>query len=314
MPRLLVLLAAVCFGTTGTAQAFAPEAASPAGVGAARIVLGGLLLALLAAGVHGRAVRGRFARPRDVAVVSVGALGVAAYQPAFFTGVERTGVAVGTLVALGSAPVLTGVLQWVVLRRRPTRRWALATVLAAAGVAVLALGTASGARIEPGGLLAAVAAGASYALYTLASKRLLDVGWPAEQVIGALFGAAAVLMLPVLLTTGTQWLATPRGAAVAVFLAVVPTAVAYVLFARGLRRLPAAETATLTLAEPVTAGALGLLLLGEPATWTFVVGAAVLVAGLVVLAVPAARPAPVPVPGQTGRATSTCCGPASPPR
>lgn len=291
MPRLLVLLAAVCFGTTGTAQAFAPASATPAGVGAARIVLGGLLLALLGIGVRGRGLR-RVSMPRDLGVVAVGALGVAAYQPAFFTGVERTGVAVGTLVALGSAPVLTGVLEWAVLRRRPSRRWALATVLAAAGVAVLALGTSSGARLEVGGLLAAVAAGASYALYTLASKRLLDAGWPPERVIGAVFGGAAVLLLPVLLAAGSSWLATPRGAAVAVFLAVVATALAYVLFARGLRRLPAAETATLTLAEPVTAATLGLLLLGEPATWSLAVGAVVLVAGLVVLAAPARERVP----------------------
>lgn len=290
MPRLLVLLAAVCFGTTGTAQAFAPDDASPSAVGAARVVLGGLLLALVALGAH-RTGPARVP-PRHLALVGVGALGVAAYQPAFFTGVERTGVAVGTLVALGSAPVLTGVLEWVVLRRRPTRRWAVATALAAGGVAVLALGTSPGAgldvsgRADVAGLLAALAAGAAYALYTLVSKRLLDAGWPAERVIGAVFGAAGVLLLPVLLASGTTWLGTPRGAAVAVFLAVVPTALAYVLFVRGLRRLPAADTATLTLAEPLTAGLLALVVLREPAGTGFWLGAVVLAAGLVLLSAP----------------------------
>lgn len=300
MPRLLVVLAAVCFGTTGTAQAFAPDGASPTSVGAVRIVLGGALLAALAAVVS----RGRPAFPasgrRDVAVVAVGVIGVAAYQPTFFTGVDRTGVAVGTLVALGSAPVLTGVLEWLLLRRRPTRRWVVATVLAGTGVALLALGAApGGARLEVTGVLASMGAGASYAVYTLASKRLLEEGWGTEPVMGALFGGAAVLMLPVLLATAPGWLATGRGVSTAAFLAVVPTALAYVLFARGLRRLPAADTATLTLAEPVTAGALGLVLLDEPAGRSFWVGAVVLVAGLVVLAAPRR-------PRQVTRATSTC--------
>ena len=40
MPRLLVLLSAVCFGTTGTAQALGPDAA-PVTVGAVRIAVGG---------------------------------------------------------------------------------------------------------------------------------------------------------------------------------------------------------------------------------------------------------------------------------
>ena len=54
--RLQVLLAAICFGTTGTAQAVGPGA-SPVAVGAARIVFGGLLLVLVA-----RALRVRLPR------------------------------------------------------------------------------------------------------------------------------------------------------------------------------------------------------------------------------------------------------------
>lgn len=286
MAKLLVLLAAVCFGTTGTAQAFAPTGASPTSVGAVRIVLGGALLALVAVGA---ARRTRWRRiswgRRDLAVTAIAALGVAAYQPAFFTGVQRMGVAAGTLVALASAPVFTGLLEWLLLRRRPSRRWTLATALAATGVAVLALGRPSaGGSPDLVGAAAALAAGTSYAVYTVASKRLLDLRWPAESVMGAVFGGAALLLLPVLLATDTRWLQGVEGASTAVFLAVVPTALAYVLFARGLRRLPAAETATLTLAEPVTAGLLGLLVLAEPATGAFWAGAAILVAGLTVLA------------------------------
>jgi DME family drug/metabolite transporter len=265
-------------------------------VGAVRIVLGGTLLALLALTMPRPPLTpwaGRWRWP-----VVIGAVGVAAYQPLFFTGVQRTGVAVGTLVALGSAPVLTGVVEWAVLRRRPARRWALATALAAGGVAVLALG-ASPSRVDAGGVLASVGAGASYAGYTLASKRLLDLHWEPERVVGSVFGAAAVVLLPVLLLTRTGWLWTPGGALTAGFLAVVPTAFAYVLFARGLRRLPAAETATLTLAEPVTAATLGLVLLGEPATAAFWAGSAVLLAGLLVLAVPGGR-----APARPARARS----------
>ena len=48
MARAQVLLAALCFATTGTAQALGPSGATPVGVGAARILVGGALLALLA--------------------------------------------------------------------------------------------------------------------------------------------------------------------------------------------------------------------------------------------------------------------------
>jgi DME family drug/metabolite transporter len=70
----------------------------------------------------------------------------------------------------------------------------------------------------------------------------------------------------------------------------VPTALAYVLFARGLRRLTPGETATLTLAEPLTATGLGVLVLGERPGAVAVAGAALVLAGLLALALPSRRP------------------------
>lgn len=298
----MVLLAAVCFATTGTAQALGPEGASPVAVGAVRIAVGAALLLLVAlhAGAHPLTVR-----PRRIVLVA--ALGVAAYQVTFFAGVRLTGVAVGTVVALGSAPVLTGVLEWLVLRRSPTPRWAAATGLATAGVAVLA---GTGAEVDPWGVLCALGAGASYATYSLASKALLDAGHAADAVMAAAFGLGAVLLLPSLLVVPVGWVLEPRGAAMALFLGLVPTALAYWLYARGLRRVPAAEAATLVLAEPATAALLGIVLLGEPFTASFAAGAALLVTAIAVLVrrpAPAATgeaPAPAgaaPEGGTTGR-------------
>src|SRR4051794_41195033 len=48
MARLQIVLAALCFGTTGTAQALGPDGIDPAAVGAARIACGGALLVLFA--------------------------------------------------------------------------------------------------------------------------------------------------------------------------------------------------------------------------------------------------------------------------
>jgi DME family drug/metabolite transporter len=90
--------------------------------------------------------------------------------------------------------------------------------------------------------------------------------------------------------SGPGWLATGGGLALVLFLGVVPTAVAYVLFARGLRALQASEAATITLAEPVTAAALGVGVLGERVTGGGALGAALVLGGLVLLALRPARP------------------------
>jgi DME family drug/metabolite transporter len=269
----------VCFGTTGTAQALGPDA-SAVTVGAVRVAVGAILL-LLAQRLVTREDGGRWARGPLVA----GALGVAAYQLCFFAAVKDTGVAVGTVVALGSAPALAGLGGWLLDRARPDRAWAAATGLACAGVALLAL-AGGGSEVSAPGVALAVGAGASYATFTLASKRLLDAGHGVEPVMAALFGVGAILLTPVLVLGDVAWAATPGGAAMALWLGAVPTAVAYLLFARGLRHLPANEVATLTLGEPVTAALLGAVVLGERPGAAALVGIVLILAGLAVLAVP----------------------------
>ncbi|MEI5583850.1 MULTISPECIES: EamA family transporter [unclassified Agromyces] len=324
---LLVLAAAVCFGTTGTAQALGPEA-DPLSLGAARILIGGGALAAIALAVHvagrrddatGTSVAptsGGHAGPARVsgavgarfgawAAVALGALGVLAYQPAFFAGTAANGVAVGTVVALGSAPVLTGVLDWVLRRRFPGRAWIAATALATSGVAVLAASTGTGpAAVDPLGVAASVGAGASYAVYTLAGKALLDRGWAPSASMGAMFGVAAAVSLPVLLSSDAAWLTTPEGLATALWLGLVTTTLAYLLFGAGLRGLAPATVSTLTLAEPLTATLLGVLVLQEQLPGTAVAGLLVLASGIVLLAVTSGRrmpPRPVAL-GVGGRA------------
>ncbi|SKC68799.1 DMT family transporter [Plantibacter cousiniae (nom. nud.)] len=295
LPVAAAILAAVCFGTTGTAHALLPIEVGSVAFGAARIVFGGALLVLVWAAFARRSggtrpPRTRVAelgRPALVVAVVIGTIGVTAYQPFFFLGVERNGVAIGTLTALGSAPAITGLLEWAIHRRRPSARWFLATIVAAAGVAVLSGVTGGGiGTVSVDGLLASVGAGASYALYTLCSKALIEHGWTPLGAMAALFGGAALVSVPILLTTETAWILTMPGALAVAWLALVNTVAGYLLFGYALGGLPASRVATLTLFEPLTATLLGILLLGESFGPSTVVGAALLVIGLAILVVP----------------------------
>jgi len=216
-----------------------------------------------------------------------GALGVVGYQLCFFAAVDATGVAVGTVVALGSGPAFAGLFGLVLHGDRPTRRWALATALAIGGATLLVLAGGDAANVDPGGVLLALGAGASYGLYTVTSKALLEAGHQPEGVMAAAFGLGAVLLSPILITQDAAWLTTPGGASLAIYLGLVPTAIAYVLFARGLQKLPAASVATLTLAEPLTAATLGVVILGERPGPIAGLGALMVLSGLLVLS---ARP------------------------
>lgn len=301
-PRLCVTVAAVCFGTTGTAQALGPDDARAVAVGSGRIALGGLLLALLAARATRRTATAAAvpAPRRPLGAFALAGACVAAYQLCFFAAVQQTGVAVGTVVAIGSGPAFAGLLAWVAARENPGRRWVAATALAAGGVTLLVLGGGS-ASVSATGVLLALGAGLGYASYTVIAKQLLAAGHTPEAVMGGAFGAGGLLLVPVLALTAGAWLTTAGGLALVAYLAVVPTALAYVLFARGLRELTAGETATLTLAEPLTAALLGAVVLGERPGAVAIAGAAFVLAGLLALAGgPAsdddAEPAPVGEP------------------
>lgn len=277
-----VLFAATLTGTAGTAGSFAPDLASAPAVGATRLFFGGigLLLALpLAGGDRTRAIR----LLRTSGGVTA-ALMAALYQLTFFAGVDRAGVAVGTLVAIGSSPIFVGLVAWAMFGERPTTGWWFSTAICIAGITLLSGDGALRADGDVAGVVLAVTAGGASAGLTVAAKRLIVAGAAPSEALGAGVGGGAVLVAPVLLATGAGWIASMRGIEVAMWLGLVSTASAYVLFGRGLRALPAGPVATLLLAESLVAAALGVIVLGETVHAVSVVGATLLLTGLVVQA------------------------------
>jgi DME family drug/metabolite transporter len=259
-------------------------------VGAARVIGGGLLLLLVS--LRGGALRRLMARgTRTRWLLVIAAAAAAVYQTAFFAATARAGVAIGTVVTIGAAPVFTGVLS-VVTRRpgRPGARWLAATAAAVAGCAMLVTGGHASAASAAGVALALLAS-CCYAVYAVTASYLITGGAQDRAVIGAIFGGAAVLLLPVLLTSPMGWVATGPGLAVAAYLAVLTTALAYLLYARGLRTTAVTTATTLGLAEPAVAAVLGLALLGEHLTAAGLAGLGILAISLVITAWPARRTA-----------------------
>lgn len=278
-----ILAAAALWGTTGTASSLAPSAAPAAAVGAAGLTLGGLMMFLSTRSA--RRLPRRCTRQERRLLVA-GAIAVAGYPLSFYPAVARCGVAVATVIALGSAPVFAGLLGWFSKGAKPTAWWLTATATAIAGCTVLVLGPEFAGATTPvdvAGVALAAVAGMAYAAYSLIGAELMAHGHASRAVMGAMFAAAAPLVVPVVLASNPRWLLTPAGAAVVMHLGLVTTFVAYWLFGYGLRHTTAQVATTLTLAEPAVAAVLGVALLNERlplASWS---GLAVLAVGLTLL-------------------------------
>lgn len=275
---LAVIGAAALFGTTGTAQALGPASATALGIGSVRLAVGALGLAALAA--LERPAAGR-AWTRHLPALLLGGVAVATYQLAWFAGLRRAGVALGTIVGIGSGPVFAGLIHLARERRGLSRAWLAGTLLTLAGASVLALRGASGARADLAGLAAMLGAGLSYAVYAQAAKHAMDRGLDATGAMAGVFGVGAALLAPLIAIEPLGWLGTGRGLALALHLGLLTVCLAYWLYGWGLRTLSVPTAVTLTLAEPLTAAVLGVALLGERLGFAGWIGAAAVAAGLV---------------------------------
>jgi len=278
IPYFLVLSAAVLWGTTGTAQTFLPQSAQPLTIGAIRLALGGFSLLLIM--IMMKKIEFRTWPYRATLVA---ALCMALFQPLFFTSVRVTGIAIGTVVAIGSAPIFSGLIEWLVLKTKPSRAWTMATALAVVGCSLLFLNK-DALTVNPLGVSLSLIAGFVFAIYTIVSKEIVNKV-DAIPAVAMTFSFSAIMLLPFLFVFNSSWIWEPSNSLTILYLGFMTTSVAYILYLSGLQKVPSSSAVTLSLGEPLTAAILSVIIVGEvlsPVSW---IGVFLLLGGILVLTV-----------------------------
>jgi drug/metabolite transporter, DME family len=207
-----------------------------------------------------------------------GAMGL--YQVCYFRAVAEIGVALATLITLCSAPVVVGILATVTLKERITPRTATALVLGLTGAALLTGAPAGEGR--PAGVAWAAGSAMAYSIFVLCSRALAHHD-PAKIIVVG-FGIGALFLMPFALTAGVAFGIWPPTAWTAlIYMGLIPTALAYLLYFKGMRETPATQASVITLAEPLTATILAFALFGERLGMASMAGALLLVATMVML-------------------------------
>lgn len=260
---LATVLAPISWGTTYVAITELLPDGRPLFVALVRVLPAGLLLVALGALRRGHARddgdgcsrRAGWARTAALAVCNFGL-----FFPLLFVAVYRLPGGVAAAVG-GLQPLLVLLLTRVVTGERPRRRDLAVGVVAAVGVALVVV--RPGADIDPVGVLAAVGANLSFSLGVVLTRRFPA---PADRLAatGRQLLVGALVLVPVaLLVEGAPPAVDGRAVAGFAYLSLVGTALAYVLWFRGIRRLPPVAPPLLGLAAPATGAVMGWVVLGE---------------------------------------------------
>ncbi|MEU8738071.1 MULTISPECIES: DMT family transporter [Streptomyces] len=225
-------------------------------------------------------------RRRLLRVLGTG-LGLTVFQSAYFAAVEATGLAVGTVVTLGAGPVLIAVGARLTMGERLGAGGVAAVAGALAGLGVLVLGGGT-AEVRPAGVLLALLAASGYAAITLLTRWLGRDGTSGDALATSAwaFGIGAVGLLPLALAEGLVPHTDAPGQVgwLMVYVAAVPTALAYALYFAGAAVVRSATVSVIMLLEPVSAAVIAVTVLGERLTAAMAAGTLVLLAAVAGLA------------------------------
>ncbi|MEU7008663.1 EamA family transporter [Streptomyces sp. NPDC046332] len=298
---LYLIVAGIAWGTAGAAASliFRVSDMGPLALSFWRCV-GGLVLLLGALALRPRqrttaAAPAEPRRRRLIRVLGTG-IGLTVFQSAYFAAVEATGLAVGTVVTLGAGPVMIALGARLTMGERLGGGGAAAVCGALAGLAVLVLGGESG-EVRPLGVALAVLSAAGYAAITLLTRWLGRDGGRSDALSTTTwaFAIGAVGLLPMAAAEGlfphTGQPAEVLG--LLVYVAAVPTALAYALYFAGAAVVRAATVSVIMLLEPVSAAVIAVVVLGEELTPATLAGTLLLLTAVTGLAFAEARDAAV---------------------
>jgi len=284
MGILLVAASAMLWGTVGVASkgVYGLSDVEPMTVGFLRLALAAPVLLVMSVALVGRATFAFHGRER-LLVLGIG-VSMAFYQVFYFTAVSKAGVTIATLVTICAAPLLVAIMSSLFLKEALTAKVAVALALGISGTLML-VGFPSetgGADVETlAGVGWACGSALAYAVFVLLSRALAPNHHPAT-LIAVGFGSGALLLLP-FAGAGLAWPETAEVAWLLLYIGMVPTALAYLLYFRGMRETPATVASIVTLMEPLTATVLAWVLFGERLGPVGLVGGGLLLASILIL-------------------------------
>jgi drug/metabolite transporter (DMT)-like permease len=208
--------------------------------------------------------------------------------------IEYIGAGLSTLIA-NAQVIVVAVVAWLFMGERPSRQIVLAIPVVLFGVALvsgLGRGDSFGSNPTLGTLLALVSA-VFYAAFILGLRSSNDIQAPsAGPLMEATAGAALAALIMGMFGDGIQFAPSWPAHGWLLALALSSQVAGWLLISYALPRLPAAETATIILLQPVLTMIWGVLIFDEQPSAIQLVGAGLVLAGVGFVAMTSSRRTP----------------------
>jgi drug/metabolite transporter (DMT)-like permease len=201
-------------------------------------------------------------------------------------GLTLTGPASAGVIT-STTPACMGLIAWLFLKDRPSRRVLIGILLSMAGVLAVNLVEGAGpggAHPVPGNLLV-LAAVLFESLFLLIRKTVPEPLSPlAASTVLSLFGLVWFLPMGLVEAARTDLAAiSATGWLVVLYYGAFVTVLAYLFWFAGVTRVPPSTAGVFTAVMPVSALALSALALGEPIGWQQLAGCACVLVGIVLI-------------------------------
>lgn len=291
-----MVVACVLWGSSHAVVKTAMEGTPPMLLAALRLAIASPLLILMQLGLRRPAVL-----PSDrLPLFRLSLIGIVASYFLFYTGMQMTLSSDASLMIVGEV-IFTAIFAFLLLRERITRNRLVGLVVGTIGAVVLITGAAghntdtASNRVLGDLMILGCLACESY--YTVKGSAYLERNDPIS-LLAWVNTASLIVWIPVIgyyaangalqtVTTET-WLAT-------VYMAAVTSAICYYLWFTGVRMVGATVAAVALLFQPVVGASVGISVMGDPVTLTFVIGGVCIIGALAISSIPEKDHTPLPI-------------------
>ncbi len=228
-------------------------------------------------------------------LAALGAISIGSFHVLWNTTVQMNGVAVATVIQ-EAAPAFVAIAAWAVFREPLTRGKILAVLVTFVGcVLVSRLDALGQAKVTPLGILVGLGSAVTYGTFSIFGKPVASK-YPPYTVLMYAFGFGALVLFPLQFLAPGRWPLLTPASGWFIGLILLPTIASFAVYTLGLRWLSASVAAIVATSEVVFASVYAYVFLGERLDALQWLGAALVVAGVVILSISSAGRAEKPAP------------------